>query len=102
MIKKHTVGYCASFGLAIGVAMFLVGLALAYRPDTGFTHIFMLANAPALGLITRLHDASYDWGSLAGLSQMFVAFLVSWTLLGTLAGFGLRRFLTRKHHAIAA
>jgi hypothetical protein len=102
MTKKHIVGSGASYGLAFGFVMFLVGLALAYRADMGFSGIFMFLNAPAFALIARLHDASYDWGSLAGLSQMLLAFLISWTLLGTLAGLGWRRFLTRKYHALAA
>jgi hypothetical protein len=103
MTKKHIVSSGASYGLAFGVVMFLVGLALAYRTDSVFTGAFMFLNAPAFVLLARLHDVqSYDWGSLAGLSQMLLAFLASWTLLGTLIGLGLQRFLTRKHHALAA
>jgi hypothetical protein len=102
MTKKHIVGYSASFGLAIGIVMFLIGLALAYRADTFLTHLFMMVNAPALGLITRLHDTAYDWGSPAGLSQMFLVFLTGWTLFGTLAGLSLRRFLIWKPRIIAA
>ena len=96
MIKKHTVGYSASFGLAIGIFMFLVDLALAYRVESVFSDIFIFLNWPAFYLFARLHDvSSYDSGSLAGLSQILLAFLICWTLIGTLAGLGLRRFLTR-------
>ena len=102
MIKKHTVGFCASFGLAIGIVMFLVALALRYLPDSIFGHLIQALNAPAIGLIKQLHDETYNWGSLAGLSQALLAFLVCWLLLGTLAGLGLRAFLSRKHHANAA
>ena len=103
MTNKRIVSSGASFGLAFGIVMFLVGLALAYRTDSVFTGAFMFLNWPALYLIARLHDvSSYDWGSFAGLSQMLLSFLICWTLIGTLAGLGLRRFLTRKHHALAA
>jgi hypothetical protein len=101
-MKKHTVRFCASIGLAIGVVMFLVGLALAHLPDSVFGHIFQMLNLPAIGLIKQLHDESYYWGSFAGLSQALLVFSASWLLLGTLVGLGLRGFISLKHHAPAA
>jgi hypothetical protein len=103
MIKKHTVGFCASFGLAVGIVMFLATLALRYLPASAFFGDLIVAlNAPAIGLIKQLHDESYNWGSFAGLSQALMAFLAYWLLLGTLAGIGLRAFFSRKHRANAA
>jgi hypothetical protein len=103
MIKKHTVGFCVSFGLAIGIVMFLATLALRYLPVSAFIgDLIILLNAPAIGLIKQLHDESYNWGSLAGLSQALLAFLAYWLLLGTLAGIGLRAFFSLRHRVNAA
>jgi hypothetical protein len=85
-MNKRVIGFGTGYGLVTGFVMFLVGLWLAYRADAGLVKLFLMLNAPAIGLITRLHGDSYDWGSNAGLLQLIIAFLIYWTTLGTLVG----------------
>jgi hypothetical protein len=101
MIKKHIVGFSASFGLVVGIVMFMVGLALRGHASSVLIAPFLWLHAPIMMVLRPLQAVSYDWGSPAGLAQLFVAFLIYWTLIGLLAGFGLRAFLNRKYHAIA-
>jgi hypothetical protein len=88
-MSKRAIGVGAGYGLVTGLAMFLIGLWLASLPGSVLIQPFVLLNAPALELIGRLHDASYNWFSNAGLSQLLVAFLIYWTTLGVLIGLGL-------------
>lgn len=87
-MNKRAIGFGAGYGLVMGLVMFLIGLWLAYRPGSVFIQPFLLLNAPAIGLTSRLHDESYNWFSNAGLSQLLAAFLIYWSLLGFLSGFG--------------
>ncbi len=90
-MKKHTLVLGASIGFATGLIMFGVGLWLSYQPGSSLIPPFLLVHRPALAVLALIHDvASYDWRSPAGLTQIFAAFLVYWTLLGTLAGSGWR------------
>lgn len=89
-INKRAIGFGAGYGLATGFVIFLIGLWLANCPGSVLIQPFMLLNSPALGLISRLHDASYNWFSNAGLSQLLAAFLIYWTMLGVLIGIGSR------------
>ena len=88
MTSKRAIGFGAVYGLETGFVMFLIGLWLAYGADSILSQLFQLLQAPALGLLTRLHDTTYDWGSNAGLSQLLAAFLIYWTTLGALIGLG--------------
>jgi hypothetical protein len=87
-INKRGISFSVGYGLVTGLVMFLIGLCLTSHPHPILIPSFMLLNAPAIGLISRLHDASYDWFSNAGLAQLFAAFLIYWTTLGFLIGFG--------------
>jgi hypothetical protein len=87
-INKRAMGFGAVYGLMTGLVMFLIGLCLTSQPHPILIPSFILLNAPAMGLISRLHDASYNWFSNAGLSQLFAAFLIYWTMLGALIGLG--------------
>jgi hypothetical protein len=88
-MTRHLVASGACTGFVFGFAMFLFGLSFAYRPMPGFlAQIFLGLNAPALGLLRRWHSGSYDWWSNAGLLQMLTLFLVYWTFVGALIGFG--------------
>ena len=89
-VNKRAIGFGADYGLVAGFVMFFIGLWLANCPGSVLIQPFMLLNAPAIGLISRLHDASYDWFSNAGLSQLLAAFLIYWTVLGVLIGLGSR------------
>jgi hypothetical protein len=102
MKNNRTLIIGASIGLAVGVIMFVAALLLRGHPDSALLTLFMGIHYPALYLLIRVHSSSYDWNSLAGLFESLLAILAYWTLLGTLAGLGLRRLLTRKHHALAA
>jgi hypothetical protein len=92
-MNKHIIGRCIGYGLATGLAMFLIGLWLAYRADSTVSNLmiklFLMINAPAIGLNTRWHGDSFDWARIEGLSHLLTAFLIYWTMLGALIGLGL-------------
>ncbi len=88
-MTRHAMASGACIGFILGLVMFLFGLSFAYRPMPGcLARIFLGLNAPALGLPGHWHNGSYDWGSITGLLQMLTLFLVYWTIVGTLIGFG--------------
>ena len=97
MNRKHLVIIGASAGLVVGIIMFVIGLWLRHAPEPILTNAFLCLHAPALGLMSCLHGADYDWNSNAGLAQILAAFLGYWTLLGTLAGLGWRSVLSGRH-----
>jgi hypothetical protein len=88
-MTRHPMASGAYIGFILGLIMFLFGLSFAYRPMPGYlAQIFLGLNSPALGLLGHWHNISYDWGSIAGLLQMLTFFLVYWTIVGALIGFG--------------
>jgi len=103
IMKKHTLIIGSVIGFAVGLIMFGIGLWLSHQPGSPLISPFLAIHSPALAALAQLHDvASYNWRSPVGLAQIFAAFSVYWTLLGTLAGFGLRRFFSEKHQIYAA
>jgi hypothetical protein len=92
-MNKHIIGRGIGYGLATGLAMFLIGLWLAYRADSAISSLmiklFLMINAPALSLNTRWHGDSFDWARITGLLHLLTGFLIYWTMLGALIGLGL-------------
>jgi hypothetical protein len=87
--RRHPATSGGCIGFVLGLAMFLFGLSFAFRPLPDYLgQIFLGLNAPALGLLRQWHNGSSDWWSTAWLLQMLTLFLVYWTIVGALIGFG--------------
>ena len=99
--RRHAFGFGASFGLATGLSMFLIGLYLAHCPGSVLISPFLLLHAPALGLLLRLHGTAYEWNSNAGLSQLLAAFLIYWAFLGILAGLAIQKIGNRRCYKVS-